>query len=168
MADHDPLTRRQFLIEAAVGTALVATFADAVRGQGKPVLTVRTINDYIAAAQREDESTQFLLAAEVKHNVIAFLDQRFALSEPQRQALQALTEEDHRRISTAVEIALRRRRRLVYRSSTAAATDGAADSSRGAAPSVTFAFVEDSAATHDAPNGHVILSWHCPATRARS
>lgn len=168
MTDHDSLTRRQFLLQAAVGTAIISTFTDALRGQGKPALTVRSINDYIAAAQREDESTQFLLGAEVKRNAVAFLDQRFALSEPQRRALEALTEEDHRRISTAVEIALRRHRRLVFRGSSAGATDIVSDSSRATAPPVTFAFVEDSSATHGAPNGEVILSWPCPATRARS
>jgi hypothetical protein len=166
MTDHESVTRRQFLLDAAVGTALVSTFADALRSQGKPALTVRSINEYIAGAQREDESTQFLLAAEVKRNVVAFLDQRFALSDSQRRALEILAEEDHRRISAAVEIALRRRRRLVFRSSSAGASDGGADSSRTVRP-VTFTFVEDSSTTHSAPNGEVVLSWPCPATRAK-
>ena len=168
MADDESVTRRQFLIEAAVGTALISTFADALRGQGKPALTVRSINDYIAAALREDESTQFLLAAEVKRNVVAFLDQRFALSEAQRRGLEALTEEDRRRVSAAVEIALRHHRRLVFRGSSIGSGDGITDSSHAAAPAPTFTVVEDSSATRAAPNGEVILSWPCPATRAKS
>jgi len=74
------MLRRAFFREAAAAALGVsAGITRMLTRQGKPPLTVRSINQYIEAAQREDESTQLLLAAEVKRDILGFLDQRFAL-----------------------------------------------------------------------------------------
>jgi hypothetical protein len=164
-------TRRAFFGDAAAGawcvfasiTNMLTTHRVSKIRQGKPPLTVRSINQYIAAAEREDEPTQLLLAAEVKRDVLAFLDQRFALSMGQRHGLSILTEQDRRRLAMAIERALQPGWRLVFRSSqsnNAASTPAQLpDKTR---ISVTITGNPDS--HHATPNGTVVLSWPCPAS----
>ena len=146
-----------FCVSAGVTRMLTRHIASGAT-QGKPPLTVRSINQYIEAAQREDESTQLLLAAEAKRDMLTFLDQRFALSKAQRRGLSTLTDEDRRRIKAGIESALRPGWKLVFRSS--ASTDGATDKS-----SVIVTTTSNSDSLHGQPNGTVVLSWPCPATQ---
>ena len=151
------MRRRAFFREAAAAALGVsAGVTRMLTRQGKPPLTVRSINQYIEAAQREDESTRLLLAAEVKRDLVAFLDQRFALSRAQRRGLSTLTEEDRRRIKAGIESALRPGWKLVFRNSSG--SDGAADKS-----SITVTTTSNSDSLHGQPNGTVVLSWPCPA-----
>lgn len=174
MTGWQSLTRREFLLETAGGAALVAGSmvplppAAPDAAQGKPPLTVRSVNDYIAGAEREDESTRFLLAAEVKRNVVTFLDQRFALSEAQRHALQGLSDEERRRIGTAVELALRPGHHLLIRGASTPIADSLAERPRSTSATVTLTTPADSTASGlGTPNGDVILSWRCPAVHGR-
>jgi len=166
-----PTTRRAFVGEAVAG--LLCVFANITKTltrsvasrsqQGKPALTVRSVNQYIDAARREDESTQLLLAAEVKRDVLAFLDQRFALSTAQQHGLSVLTQEDRRRITIAIESALRPGWRLVFRSSQPNEADG---TSMMRPDKTTVAVtLSDSSSHHGQPNGTVVLSWPCPPSQ---
>lgn len=112
------VSRRWFLLVTSGVAGWIATrrWIGLVPRQ-KPPLTGPEINRYIATTEREDEATRLLLAAEVKRDLLSFLDQRFAVSTAQRRRVEMLTVAERQQIRLAVEGALRPGWRLIVRTS---------------------------------------------------
>lgn len=129
--------------------------------QEKPPLSGQTINRYIAAAEREDEATRLLLAAEVKRDLLPFLDQRFALSTAQRRSVAMLTEAERQQIRFAVERALRPGWRLIVRPKTSRRGSRSLIAQPG--DSMITTTIADAIRTPDGVHGGtVVLWWPCP------
>ncbi|HEY9427699.1 MAG TPA: twin-arginine translocation signal domain-containing protein [Gemmatimonadaceae bacterium] len=111
-ADERGIDRRDFLRASAV---LGACFADPralraalaqARALGKPVLTQKTLNEFLAKAHDLDAATKKQMAAEAKANLSAFLSKHFATTDAQKQVLGGYTTRDHAVLSSAIDTAV--------------------------------------------------------------
>lgn len=113
-ADERGIDRRDFLRASAV---LGACFADPralraalaqARALGKPVLTQKTLNEFLAKAHDLDAATQKQMAAEAKANLSAFLSKHFATTDAQKQVLGGYTARDRAVLSSAIDTAVKK------------------------------------------------------------
>jgi hypothetical protein len=111
-ADERGIDRRDFLRASAV---LGACFADPralraalaqARALGKPVLTQKTLNEFLAKAHDLDAATKKQMAAEAKANLSAFLSKHFATTDAQKQVLGGYTARDRAVLSSAIDTAV--------------------------------------------------------------
>ena len=112
--DERGIDRRDFLRASAV---LGACFADPralraaltqARALGKPVLTQKTLNEFLANTQKLDAATKKQMAAEAKANLSAFLSKHFATTDAQKQVLGGYTTRDHAVLSSAIDTAVKK------------------------------------------------------------
>lgn len=111
-ADERGIDRRDFLRASAV---LGACFADPralraalvqARALGKPVLTQKTLNEFLAKAHDLDAATKKQMAAEAKENLTAFLSKHFATTDAQKQVLRGYTPKDYALLRGAIDTAV--------------------------------------------------------------
>ena len=106
------IDRRDFLRASAV---LGACFADPralraalaqARAQGKPVLTQKTLNEFLANTNKLDAATKQKMAAEAKANLSVFLSKHFATTASQKQVLLSYTPRDYNLLRGAIDTAV--------------------------------------------------------------
>ncbi len=105
------LPRRDFLKSAAaaafVGTCLETDFREAIaaaKQAGKPMLTEKGINDFIASKSKEQLRP---LMEEARHDLRAFVRKHFYVAPQQEKELTALDEADIRKLNDALGTALK-------------------------------------------------------------
>ena len=105
------LPRRDFLKSAAaaafVGTCLETDFREAIaaaKQAGKPMLTEKGINDFIASKSKEQLRP---LMEEARHDLRAFIRKHFYVAPQQEKELTALDEADIRKLNDALGTALK-------------------------------------------------------------
>lgn len=110
--DTHALDRRDFLRTSALlgacfadPRALRAALANA-RLQGKPVLTQKTLNAFLAQTHGLNAATKKQMATEAKASLAAFLGKHFALTETQRQVVTGYTAKDRSVLGSSIDTAL--------------------------------------------------------------